>query len=232
MAIGYEAAKSYTGAETTAIGAFSGFNSGVSNATAIGFQAGGVSNTHDRVEIGNTSVSWIGGQVTWHTFSDSRIKTDVREDVVGLEFIKRLRPVTYHLDIHEQNRLIYRNGKGKDLSKFDWPTKYDIENIKMTGFIAQEVEQAAKEVGYDFSGVRKGGDDLGMYSISYAQFVVPLVKAVQEQQEMIDSQKEKIEKQQQEIERLKQQNAELMQLKEQVEQLQRQLQALRTQQTN
>ena len=221
-AVGYQALEwNIWGDFNTGVGYYATFTTdpGLNNTTFLGFGAGGVSNVDNRIEIGSTSVTWIGGQVTWSTFSDSRIKTDVQEDVVGLEFIKRLRPVTYHLDIHEQNRLIYRNGKGKDLSKFDWPSKYDIENIKMTGFIAQEVEQAAKEVGYDFSGVQKADDDLGMYSISYAQFVVPLVKAVQEQQEII-------ERQQREIERLKQQNERISQLEEQLRQLQQQVQNL------
>ena len=101
------------------------------------------------------------------------------------------------------NKMTARGDKGKELG--DWPSKYDIENIKMTGFIAQEVQQAAKDAGYEFSGVQKAGDDVGLYSVSYAQFVVPLVKAVQEQQDTI-------EQQQQEINRLKQQNIQLLQL--------------------
>lgn len=36
----------------------------------------------------------------------------------------------------------------------EWEGKYDIERIKMTGFLAQEVEQAALLSGYDFSGIQ------------------------------------------------------------------------------
>ena len=49
-----------------------------------------------------------------------------------------------------------------------------------SGFIAQEVEQAAKESGYEFSGVDKPGNENDFYSLRYSDFVVPLVKAVQE----------------------------------------------------
>ena len=35
----------------------------------------------------------------------------------------------------------------------DWEGKYDIENKRMTGFLAQEVAEAAREANYDFSGV-------------------------------------------------------------------------------
>ena len=40
--------------------------------------------------------------------------------------------------------------------------------------------------GYSFSGVTIPENDHELYTVSYAQFVVPLVKAAQEQQVMID----------------------------------------------
>ena len=39
--------------------------------------------------------------------------------------------------------------------------------------------------GYDFSGVDKPQNDKGFYGLRYGDFVVPLVKAVQEQQQLI-----------------------------------------------
>jgi hypothetical protein len=62
----------------------------------------------------------------------------------------------------------------------DWESKYDIENIRFSGFIAQEVEAAAKEIGYNFSGVDAPKNEDDFYGLRYAEFVVPLVKAVQE----------------------------------------------------
>jgi hypothetical protein len=55
-----------------------------------------------------------------------------------------------------------------------------------SGFIAQEVEAAALSTGYDFHGVDKPQNDTSHYGLRYAEFVVPLVKAVQEQQEQIE----------------------------------------------
>ena len=55
----------------------------------------------------------------------------------------------------------------------------DKEKIIQSGFIAQEVEQAAKELGYDFSGVDAPKNDKDFYGLRYAEFTVPLVKAVQ-----------------------------------------------------
>ncbi len=48
------------------------------------------------------------------------------------------------------------------------------------GFIAQEVEEAAKKLNYEFSGVDKPQTEDGLYGLRYSDFVVPLVKAVQE----------------------------------------------------
>ncbi len=62
--------------------------------------------------------------------------------------------------------------------------KLESESLKgqelQTGFIAQEVEKAAKELGFDFSGVDKPKNENDYYGLRYAEFVVPLVKAVQE----------------------------------------------------
>jgi phosphoglycerate-specific signal transduction histidine kinase len=54
------------------------------------------------------------------------------------------------------------------------------EAVIYSGFVAQDVEKAARALNYNFSGVdaAKSGKDL--YGLRYAEFVVPLVKAVQE----------------------------------------------------
>ena len=53
-------------------------------------------------------------------------------------------------------------------------------SVLHTGFIAQEVEAAAKNVGYTFDGVDAPKNENDLYGIRYAEFVVPLVKSVQE----------------------------------------------------
>ncbi|HRD52410.1 MAG TPA: hypothetical protein PKY96_07150, partial [Flavobacteriales bacterium] len=55
-----------------------------------------------------------------------------------------------------------------------------------TGFLAQEVETAANETGFTFSGVDAPDNAGDLYGLRYAEFVVPLVKAVQEQQAVIE----------------------------------------------
>jgi hypothetical protein len=67
------------------------------------------------------------------------------------------------------------------------------ESKMYTGFLAQEVENAALEAGFDFSGVQVPPNDDTPYSLSYAEFVVPLVKAVQEQQIIIEKLQKEID---------------------------------------
>ncbi|MBK9017372.1 MAG: hypothetical protein IPM82_26805 [Saprospiraceae bacterium] len=82
-----------------------------------------------------------------------------------------------------------------------------------TGFIAQEVEAAAKELGYDFSGVDRPQNEDGLYGLRYAEFVVPLVKAVQEQQEEIGNLKSEVQAGKLEIANLQSQLSEMNDLK-------------------
>ena len=180
-----------TGGFNTALGEQAFFSApALDNTTAVGYEAGGVVNASNRIEIGNTSVSFIGGQVGWSTYSDARIKKNVKDDVPGLAFINRLRPVTYYLDIHKQNEMV---SKGLNMLTGEWESKYDIEKIKMTGFLAQDVEAAAIASGYDFSGIQKPANPDELYSLRYSDFVMPLIKAVQEQQVIIENQNEAIE---------------------------------------
>jgi hypothetical protein len=160
-------------------------SSSFSNSTGLGQ---GVSITaSNQVRVGNTSINSIGGQVGWTTFSDERIKTSVKEDVAGLDFIMRLRPVSYNYDYARLEQLT--SGKPSSLKASDNPNS----NTRFSGFIAQEVEAAAKSAGYDFSGVDKPTNANTPYGLRYAEMVVPLVKALQEMKLIVDKQAWEIE---------------------------------------
>lgn len=187
-----------TGINNTAIGYSANFNGvSYSNTTAIGNSANVTSNNY--IRIGNTSVTQIAGQVSWTAASDGRIKTNVQENVPGLDFIKKLRPVTYRFNTKAQNEIL-----GIKEETADYPGKNDIENITQTGFIAQEVEAAAAQSGFDFSGVSKPANEKDIYGLRYADFVVPIVKAVQEQQEIIENLQQQYLKLQQDYKTLQQ----------------------------
>jgi hypothetical protein len=73
------------------------------------------------------------------------------------------------------------------------------KNVRETGFVAQEVESLVKKTGYVFSGVEKPETENDHYSIRYAEFVVPLVKAMQELAEKVEAQEKTAETQQKKI---------------------------------
>ena len=184
-----------SGDNNTAIG-YNSYSSGdYNNSTAIGYNTS-ISGSN-QIHLGNTSISEIKGQVNFSIYSDGRVKTNIKENVVGLEFIKRLRPVTYHFDVDKQNSLMGITDESRNDSK------YAIEKIEFSGFIAQEVEKTASELNYNFSGVQKPKNDKDLYGIKYSEFVVPLVKAVQEQQQQIESLKDTNNELQQKLSEMK-----------------------------
>lgn len=184
-----------------AVGAYSGTggpNAGnLVNTIGIGNTGGFLNGASNQAIIGSESMVFIGGKVNWGVVSDERIKNNIREDVKGLDFILQLRPVTYHIS----NRAIQQVTGSKDTP--DFPGKYDGEKIKYSGFLAQEVEAAAKKAGYDFSGYTVPQNSSQLYTLRYAEFVVPLVKGMQEQEQKIKEQQSTIEALKKEMSELK-----------------------------
>jgi hypothetical protein len=193
-AVGYKAYYSHYGLFNTMLGANAGITAdALFNATGLGYDA--FVDASNKVRIGDMFVTSIGGQVGWSTFSDERVKKDVKENVPGLRFINELRPVSYHYDIQKENELMgIKNGTET------WAGKYDIEKINFSGLVAQEVDAAAKKINYDFSGVDKTGKIL---SLRYADFVPSLVKAVQELSNENDDLKKQNDEQDKKMDELK-----------------------------
>ena len=144
-----------TGSNNTCIGTsnYPTSSSAITNYTGIGYNVGYASSGSNYVELGNTSVTTIRAAVTGITaYSDERIKQNIQDDVPGLSFITKLRPVTYNINLQKQNEILYGDSK-KDVA--NWDGKYDIEQKKQTGFLAQQVEQAALQINDDYNGMRK-----------------------------------------------------------------------------
>ena len=154
-------------------------SAGMDHSTAVGYNSKVTG--PDQVKIGNSSTGSIGGYTDWTNFSDGRYKKEVKEDVKGLEFINKLRPITYHLDVTGlRTKLGEANADANGISSEEQKSIEKKESVVYSGFIAQEVEKAAQEINYDFSGVDVPENDNSLYGLRYAAFVVPLVKAVQE----------------------------------------------------
>ncbi len=213
---GIQATTTDTVAKTVAVGAYSGPTGPFNNTGALGYRAQPTAS--NRYHFGNTSVNWIGGNVNLTVGSDRKIKRKVSEDVPGLKFIMGLKPATYNLDIDTQQLILYGS-----VDTATWRGKYDIEQIRFSGFIAQEVDSLIKAISFDFSGLQspesKRGDGKA-YTISYSSFVVPLVKAIQEQQEILKKQKNKIQANQQ---RLSELIRDLIEAQQEIKELENQL---------
>ena len=177
-----------TGNKNTAVGVNADVAAvDLENATAIGF--GAIVDASNKVRIGNSAVTVIEGQVAFTFPSDGRFKTNVTESVKGLDFIMKLRPIVYNLEAKKMDQ--FKNG-GFLNAKFSNMDYAPVETIRQSGFIAQEVEQAAIATGYDFNGIKKPQNANDTYGLAYSQFVVPLVKAMQEQQTVIEKQNREI----------------------------------------
>ncbi len=97
----------------------------------------------------------------YNAFSDRRLKRDIQDSDLGLDFIEKLRPVSYYLK------------KGKQQQSY--------------GFIAQEVETALGKTGTSM--VSQEDDAMKTYELDYPELIAPLVKAVQQQQQEIADRK-------------------------------------------
>ena len=188
-----------TGSHNTAVGDFAGSSntSNLTNATAIGYAA---SNTQsNEVRIGNNTMTRIGGQLSWSSWSDGRAKRNIRADVPGLNFINLLQPVTYSLDLDAVDEIQRPDdpairsfidsislARSPEETKIMADARANQESRVYTGFIAQDVEKAAQSIGFIFSGVDAPENDKSPYGLRYAEFVAPLVKAVQELSEQND----------------------------------------------
>jgi len=138
-------------------------------------------------------VTSIGGYANWTNISDGRVKKNIKANVPGLTFINKLKPVTYNLDLDAADKIAVHSAVQNADAGMLQPSAKKLEERKQkeqilyTGFVAQDVEKAAKELNYDFSGVDAAKNDKDLYGLRYAECVVPLVKAVQELSQQDDS---------------------------------------------
>lgn len=155
-AFGYNSLFYVTGSNNSSFGvsAGTGVTSGSNNLT-IGYNAqvptGSASN---QIRLGNTDITYAGVQVAWTITSDKNLKSNILSSNLGLDFISKLRPVSY--------------------SRIN-----DVGSKTEYGFIAQEVEEVLKDFKADNLGM-VSIDSEGMYSLRYNDLIAPLVKAIQE----------------------------------------------------
>jgi hypothetical protein len=169
--------------DCTIVGSTSRLTQNRTNVSLFGsYIANGQATANNQVVLGNTAVAQIRAQVNSITaFSDARYKINVDDNVAGLDFIKRLRPVSYNVRPTELHKIW-----GTPDSIVSKMSHADAEATRYTGFIAQEVEAAMRESGYNFTGIDIPKGENEVYALRYTEFIMPMVKAIQEQQEMIE----------------------------------------------
>ena len=160
----------------------------VSNSTCLG--NGAAVSGSNQVQLGNSSTTtYAYGAV--QDRSDARDKADVRDTVLGLDFIKDLRAVDFKWDMRDDYVVTHEDGSVEVLQK-DGSKK---RNRYHHGLIAQQVREVMERHGVDFGGFQdhsmNGGCDV--LSIGYTELIAPLIKAVQELSAQVESLKAQVE---------------------------------------
>ncbi|EOC1317136.1 tail fiber domain-containing protein [Cronobacter turicensis] len=218
-ALGYSALRyNTTGLLNTAIGEFSAAeNKTGQRITAVGRNAlrydltGNPMEAFDNVSglgtdtrvSGSNQVQLGDSTTTVYAFgsvqdrSDARDKTDIRDTVLGIDFILGLRPVDGRWDMRDDYIEEYQVQTGVDQNQLPiYETRY--RQLPKDGskkrerfhhwFIAQEVNALCEKLGVDFGGyqdhkVNNGNDVL---TLGYSEFIPPVVRAVQQCWQRLD----------------------------------------------
>lgn len=211
-----------TGSNNTAIGYQALYSTDYTNSTGLGYQADVTGS--NQIQLGNSATN-----VTYYNSiqnrSDIRDKTDIRDTVLGLDFIKSLRPVDFKWDYRDDYKPVPPTQPASDATETEqeeykiklsnWLHACKLSNLQHDGskkrnryhhgLIAQEVGEALFAKNIDFGGLQyhaiNGGDDV--FSIGYAEFIAPLIKSIQELNVNLENALDKITKLENEINNLK-----------------------------
>jgi hypothetical protein len=177
VSIGLNSMYGYTtGSQNTAIGVAAGFSFTArtgDNNLILGYNAQpSTSTVSNEVTLGNSFITSLRAQVTSITsLSDRRDKTNIVPIAEGLDFIKQLKPVTFTWDTRDKAKV----------------------GIKSAGFIAQDLLalQKASAIGENLDLVSENNPE--KLEARYANLLPVMVKAMQEQQAIIEQLKLEIE---------------------------------------
>jgi hypothetical protein len=185
-----------TGDQNTSFGLGSGYQvtSGDNN-VLIGYEAGrtgspggAITTADNTLCLGDERITASHVQVDWTVASDQRDKTDFTALDLGLDFVKALAPVTYKWD--KRSKYGDKTADDYDLNA-QTPDGTHKEDWLDIGFKAQEVQALEEAAGYTTVAkknltVSTTGDGKQM-GLQYSKFVPILVKAMQEQNALIEA---------------------------------------------
>ena len=207
VAIGVQAGNDITtGSDNICIGHTADVSAGTaSNQIVIG--QGSAGHADNKITLGNSSIVNIEphsdrqchlGHLSYEyddvhcvdatEVSDERLKEEITNTIMGLDFINKLRPVSYKFkDVDEVTDDGVLIKKALSFSR------------KHQGLIAQEVKLVLDDMGINssyFGGYVDGNisDNVDKLALRYRQFIAPLIKAVQELSTKIDTMQTEINK--------------------------------------
>lgn len=126
-------------------------------------------------DLGTSYHRWayIYSQASLQTPSDKRLKEDINDNILGLDFIKDIETVTFRLKPIGDN-------KGKRSKQF--------------GVVAQDFRSVLEKHNVDINDyeILQIGED-GMYGMQYEQLIAPTIRSVQELDSKVDSKVQKLE---------------------------------------
>ena len=158
------------------------------DAGRAGSPGGAITTGSNAIVLGDENIGDAHIQVDWTVASDSRDKADFTALDLGLDFVKALAPVTYKWD--KRSKYGDKNADDYDINDYtpDGTHKEDWLDI---GFKAQEVEALEIAAGYNKSNktnlVSNHTGDGKQMGLQYSKFVPILVKAMQEQNALIEA---------------------------------------------
>jgi trimeric autotransporter adhesin len=159
-----------------------------------GSPGGNITTASNILSLGDENIATANIQVDWTVASDARDKTDFTALDLGLDFVKALAPVTYKWD--KRSKYGDKSAEDYDLNA-QTPDGTHKEDWLDIGFKAQEVEALEIAAGYNKDNktnlVSSHTDDGKQMGLQYSKFVPILVKAIQDQQAIIDSLTTRIE---------------------------------------
>ena len=168
------------------------------DAGITGSPGGNITTASNTMVLGDENISAAHIQVSLTVASDERDKTDFVDLDLGLDFVKALKPVTYYWDKRSKygdKYIIDEDGErvpnpDYDLTSYtpDGTHKEDWMDI---GFKAQSVQALEEAAGYKAEDKKNltvsTSDDGKQYGLKYEKFVPILVKAIQDQDAIIQS---------------------------------------------
>ena len=194
--VGKSSLEAATGVGNTALGNLAGYAvTGGGNNLMLGTDSGrtgspggNITTGSNEIVLGDENITEAHIQVDWTVASDQRDKTDFTALDLGLDFVKSLSPVTYKWD--KRSKYGDKTAESYDLLA-QTPDGTHKEDWLDIGFKAQEVEALEIAAGYNKSSktnlVSSHTDDGKQMGLQYSKFVPILVKAIQEQNALIEA---------------------------------------------